>query len=136
MTPTERSVAWLNSADVRLTRQRIALAERLVGDGRQRHVCAEDLYGTVSLDGQAVSLATVYNTLRAFCDAGLLREVRVDGTKSYFDTRLDDHAHYYFEETGQLSDAPKDAVTFADIKDAPEGMEISKVDILIRLRAR
>ena len=79
MTPIDRGIAWLNSADVRVTRQRIALAELLVGDGQQRHVCAEDLHGQVK-DGEApVSLATVYNTLRAFSDAGLLREVRVDG---------------------------------------------------------
>lgn len=136
MTPIDRGIAWLNSADVRVTRQRVALAELLVGDGQQRHVCAEDLHGQVK-DGEApVSLATVYNTLRAFSDAGLLREVRVDGTKSYFDTRLDDHAHYYNEDDGSLFDAPKDAVTVADVKDAPEGMEISKVDILIRLRSK
>ena len=56
--------------------------------------------------GERVSLATVYNTLRAFCDAGLMQEVTVDGTKSYFDTRMDDHPHFYWEDTATLTDAP------------------------------
>ncbi|MEO0344056.1 MAG: iron response transcriptional regulator IrrA [Pseudomonadota bacterium] len=136
MTPSDRGIEWLNSADVRVTRQRVALAELLVGDGGNRHVCAEDLHAQVNSDEASVSLATVYNTLRAFCAAGLLREVRVDGQKSYFDTRLDDHPHYFFEDTGALCDAPADAVTVVDVKDAPAGMEIAKVDILIRVRAK
>lgn len=136
MTATDRSLTWLNSASVRVTRQRVALAELLVGDGQERHVCAEDLHAQVNTDGASVSLATVYNTLRTFSDAGLLREVRVDGQKSYFDTRLDDHPHYFFEDDGTLCDAPVDAVKIADVKDAPEGMEIAKVDILIRLRSK
>ncbi|MEO1562314.1 MAG: iron response transcriptional regulator IrrA [Pseudomonadota bacterium] len=136
MTPQDRSIGWLNSAGVRVTRQRLALAERLVGDGQERHVCAEDLHLQVSEDGAPVSLATVYNTLRAFCDAGLLREVRVDGQKSYFDTRLDDHAHYFLEDDGTIFDAPADAVCIADVKEAPDGTEIAKVDILIRLKSK
>ena len=135
MTPRDKSINWLEGGAVRITRQRLALAERLVGDGQERHVCAEDLHDQVERDGEHVSLATVYNTLRAFCDAGLLREVRVDGQKSYFDTRLDDHAHYFFEEDRSLIDAPADAVTLAAVKDAPAGTEIAKVDILIRLRS-
>ena len=53
-----------------------------------------------------VSLATVYNTLRAFCDAGLMREITVDGAKSYFDTNMSDHPHFYWEDSAELVDAP------------------------------
>ena len=134
MTPKARGIDWLQSANVRLTRQRVALAEALVGDGKERHVCAEILHAAVSKTEASVSLATIYNTLRAFCDAGLLAEVRVDGQKSYFDTRLDDHPHYYLEDDGQLYDAPSDAVVLAEVAEAPEGTEIAKVDVLIRLR--
>ena len=84
--------------------------------------------------GAQVSLATVYNTLRAFCEAGLMMEVTVDGNGSYFDTRLDDHPHYYWEEDNTLTDAPADAVKFADIPKAPEGTVISKIDVVIRVR--
>jgi hypothetical protein len=78
----------------------------LVGDGQNRHVTAEGLHDAVMTSGDKVSLATVYNTLRAFCDAGLMQEVTVDGTRSYFDTRIDDHPHFYHEDEGHLTDAP------------------------------
>jgi Fur family iron response transcriptional regulator len=127
---------WLLSGHVRPTRQRLALAELLIGDGHHRHVCAESLHAAAVEGDVTVSLATVYNTLRAFCDAGLLQEVTVDGQKSYFDTRIDEHPHYYWEGDGKLTDAPRDAVTFAQIADAPGGMEVSRVDVVIRLRPK
>lgn len=136
-TPTDTSEslgrAWLLSADVRPTKQRLALAELLVGDGRNRHVTAESLYGFASENGAQVSLATVYNTLRTFCDAGLMNEITVDGHRSYFDTRVDEHPHYYWEENGSVTDAPKSAVAFAKEPEAPEGMSIARVDVVIRL---
>ena len=89
---------WLADAGVRPTRQRVALATLLVGDGQNRHVTAESLHAASQNAGEAVSLATVYNTLRAFCDAGLIKEITVDGSKSYFDTRTDDHPHFYWED--------------------------------------
>lgn len=134
MTFTERGIMWLQKANVRVTRQRVALAELLVGDGLERHVCAESLYEEVARTEASVSLATIYNTLRTFCDAGLLTEIRVDSHKSYFDTRIDDHPHYYLEDEGVLIDAPIDAVKFAKIAPPPEGHEIYKIDVLIRLR--
>lgn len=134
LTRTERGTRWLAGAGLRPTRQRVALAGLLVGDGEDRHVTAEWLFGAARDTGEAVSLATVYNTLRAFCDAGLMREITVDGHKSYFDTRMDDHPHYYWEEEGRLSDAPAQDLKFARLPEAPEGVEISKVDVVIRLR--
>ena len=74
------------------------------------------------------------NTLRAFCEAGLMTEVTVDGHKSYFDTRTDEHPHYYWEASGKLTDAPKSAVVFASQPEAPKGTTISRVDVVIRLR--
>jgi Fur family iron response transcriptional regulator len=124
---------WLNSAQVRPTKQRLALADLLVGDGRNRHVTAESLFASAFDTGAQVSLATVYNTLRAFCDAGLMNEVTVDGHRSYFDTRVDEHPHYYWEATGELTDAPKSAVAFAKEPEAPKGARISRVDVVIRV---
>lgn len=136
MTPAalERSKSWLGQADLRPTRQRLALAALLVGDGHDRHVTAEGLHDAVLNTGDRVSLATVYNTLRAFCDAGLIQEVTVDGSRSYFDTRTEDHPHFYLEEDGSLRDAPAAHMQITDLPDAPEGYEIAKVDIVIRLR--
>jgi Fur family iron response transcriptional regulator len=81
-----------------------------------------------------VSLATVYNTLRAFCDAGLMQEVTVDGTRSYFDTRIDDHPHFYHEDEGHLTDAPAAGSRSVRFPRCPKGYEIAKVDVVIRLR--
>jgi Fur family iron response transcriptional regulator len=133
--PAERRAqAWLALGGLRPTRQRLALARLLVGDGRHRHVTAEGLHEAAAAEGGRVSLATVYNTLRAFTDAGLLTEVMVHGTRSYFDTRVDDHPHYFWEEEGRLTDAPVDAVAFARTPDAPAGTAIAKIDVVIRLR--
>ncbi|AGI73062.1 MAG: Fur family transcriptional regulator [Octadecabacter sp.] len=131
---TERSTDWLSGAGLRPTRQRMALAGLLVGDGRDRHVTAESLFDAAANTGEKVSLATVYNTLRAFCDAGLLREITVDGSKSYFDTNMTDHPHFYWEDEHRLSDAPADQLEIARVPDAPAGAEIASVDVVIRLR--
>lgn len=134
MTDTTHVEDWLKAGGLRPTRQRLALAGLLVGDGQNRHVTAESLYALSSAAGERVSLATVYNTLRAFCDAGLMNEVVVDGSKSYFDTRIDDHPHFYWEDTHALTDAPADQLEIAALPDAPAGMEIARVDVVIRLR--
>lgn len=133
-TSTERGIQWLGQGGLRPTRQRVALASLLVGDGQDRHVTAESLYDASRKSGEKVSLATVYNTLRAFCDAGLMREITVDGSKSYFDTNMSDHPHFYWEDSNSLSDAPAEDLEIRRLPDAPEGAEISKVDVVIRLR--
>ena len=133
---TERGTQWLAKGGVRPTRQRVALASLLVGDGKNRHVTAESLFAAAQDTGEQVSLATVYNTLRAFCDAGLMQEVMVDGSKSYFDTRTDDHPHFFWEDEARLTDAPADQLQIKRLPDAPEGAEIAKVDVVIRLRRR
>ena len=130
----DRGAAWLASAGLRPTRQRLSLAALLVGDGQDRHVTAESLFEASCGSGEKVSLATVYNTLRAFCDAGLMREVTVDGSKSYFDTRCDDHPHFFWEDDATLTDAPADQLEIVRLPAAPEGAEIAKVDVVIRLR--
>lgn len=134
MTTTQRGSAWLAAGGLRPTRQRLALATLLVGDGKNRHVTAEGLYDAASAAGERVSLATVYNTLRAFCDAGLTREITVDGSKSYFDTNMSDHPHFYWEDSATLSDAPASELEIRRLPRAPEGAEIAKVDVVIRLR--
>jgi Fur family iron response transcriptional regulator len=133
-TQTRRGEAWLAGADVRPTRQRVVLAAMLVGDGQDRHVTAESLFSAVCTSGEKVSLATVYNTLRAFCDAGLMQEVTVDGTRSYFDTNMKEHPHFYWEGSGELTDAPAEDLKIIGLPEAPAGTEIASVDVVIRLR--
>ncbi|MEO0664443.1 MAG: iron response transcriptional regulator IrrA [Pseudomonadota bacterium] len=133
-THSERGSQWLTQGGLRPTKQRVALAALLVGDGQDRHVTAESLYDSSRKCGEKVSLATVYNTLRAFCEAGLMREITVDGSKSYFDTNMSDHPHFFWEDTNSLSDAPADDLEIKRLPEAPEGAEIAKVDVVIRLR--
>ncbi|WP_085879111.1 iron response transcriptional regulator IrrA [Roseisalinus antarcticus] len=133
---TARGEIWLAGAGLRPTRQRIALADLLVGDGNDRHVTAESLFDAARDAGEKVSLATVYNTLKAFCEAGILREIVVDGSKSYFDTNMTDHPHFFWEDRAELTDAPADELEISRLPNAPDGAEICKVDVVIRLRRR
>ncbi|WP_321831232.1 iron response transcriptional regulator IrrA [Thalassovita sp.] len=133
---TQRGSKWLAGAGLRPTRQRLALATLLVGDGQDRHVTAESLFASVRDNGESVSLATVYNTLRAFCEAGLMQEVTVDGSKSYFDTNTHDHPHFFWEDDGALTDAPAEQLKIIQLPEPPEGAEISAVDVVIKLRRK
>lgn len=126
--------SWLVTGGLRPTRQRLALATLLIGDGQDRHVTAESLFSAVQSTGETVSLATVYNTLAAFCDAGLLREIIVHGAKSYFDTRLDDHPHFFWEDDASLTDAPVEQLEILRLPVPPCGAKITKVDVVIRVR--
>ncbi|WP_299412429.1 iron response transcriptional regulator IrrA [uncultured Sulfitobacter sp.] len=135
-TQLETGTKWLATAGLRPTRQRLTLATLLVGDGQHRHVTAESLFEAAKDGGDSVSLATVYNTLRAFCHAGLLQEVTVDGSRSYFDTNTHDHPHFFWEDEARLTDAPSDQLVIAQLPDAPEGAEIASVDVVIRLRKK
>ncbi len=130
----KNEAGWLASAGLRPTRQRLALAQLLVGDGQHRHVTAESLYEASRDSAERVSLATVYNTLRVFSEAGLLREITVNGARSYFDTNVSNHPHFFWEDSEELMDAPAEDLKIAGLPKAPEGAEISKVDVVIRLR--
>jgi Fur family transcriptional regulator, iron response regulator len=125
--------ARLREAGLRPTRQRVALA-RLLFDGESRHVTAEGLHAEVRARRTGVSLATVYNTLNQFRDAGLLREVVVAPGRSYFDTNTGHHHHFYVETDGELHDFPSDRVTVAGLPTPPKGTKVSRVDVIVRVR--
>ena len=95
-------IARLKAGGLRPTRQRLALA-RLLFEGEDRHLTAEQLHSEALDADVRVSVATVYNTLHQFTKVGLLREVVVEPGRSYFDTNVDDHHHFYFESTVQLA---------------------------------
>ena len=122
----------LRRAGLRTTRQRLALAKLLFGPGN-RHVSAEQLHGEAVEAQVRVSLATVYNTLHQFTAAGLLREVVVEPGRSYFDTNVEDHHHFYFEETGRIEDIPGHALRVLDLPEAPAGTRVARVDIVVRV---
>jgi Fur family iron response transcriptional regulator len=125
----------LQSAGLRPTRQRMALGWLLFGKGA-RHLTAEMLYEEATLAKVPVSLATVYNTLNQLTDSGLLRQVSVDGTKTYFDTNVTAHHHYYLENKHELVDIPDPNLVLQKMPDVPEGYEISRIDMVVRLRKK
>jgi Fur family iron response transcriptional regulator len=131
--PDAPILSRLRAAGLRPTRQRLALA-RMLFDGADRHITAEQLHGEAGAAAVKVSLATVYNTLHQFTAAGLLREVVVEPGRSYFDTNIDDHHHFFCESTGMLQDIPGTAVIVGQLPRAPAGTEISRVDVIIRVR--
>jgi len=122
----------VRDAGLRPTRQRLALA-RLLFDNGDRHVTAEMLHTEVMASGVGVSLATVYNTLHQFTEAGLLREIVVDAGRSYFDTNTGVHHHFFHERNGHLSDIPGDEIELSRVPSAPEGTRIKSVDVIVRL---
>ncbi len=122
----------LRSAGLRPTRQRMSLAELLFSRG-DRHLTAEALHEEAVNESVPVSLATVYNTLHQFTEAGLLREVAVEGAKTYFDTNTSNHFHFFCERDGKLVDIEPGALSVDGLPEPPENMEISRIDVLVRL---
>ncbi|SDP05535.1 iron response transcriptional regulator IrrA [Phyllobacterium sp. OV277] len=122
----------IKAAGLRPTKQRIALGEILFR-AHQGHTTAEQLHRQTIKSGVRLSLATVYNTLNQFADAGLLSKVNLDGEQSYFDINISDHHHFYIEAQDLLIDIPADQLTFGKLPSPPEGYRISKIDVLIGL---
>jgi Fur family iron response transcriptional regulator len=132
--PYANALELLRAAKLRPTRQRLALARMLFEKG-DRHVTAEQLHGEAQAASVKVSLATVYNTLHQFIAAGLLREVVVDPGRSYFDTNVSDHHHFFHEESGRLQDIPGERLGVAELPAPPPGTQIRRVDVIIRVSA-
>jgi Fur family iron response transcriptional regulator len=139
--PTLTGCPWhdvnemLQAAGLRPTRQRMALGWLLFGKGA-RHLTAEMLYEEATLAKVPVSLATVYNTLNQLTDAGLLRQVSVDGTKTYFDTNVSAHHHFYLENNHELVDIEDPHLVLQKMPEVPEGYEIARIDMVVRLRKK
>lgn len=125
----------LRRVGLRPTRQRVSLGWLLFAKG-DRHVTAEMLYDEASQARVPVSLATVYNTLHQFTEAGLLKEVAVDGSKTYFDTNIGDHHHFFVEGEETLMDIPGPGIGVGELPQPPEGMEVARVDVIVRLRRK
>jgi Fur family iron response transcriptional regulator len=125
----------LRCCGLRPTRQRVALADLLFAKG-DRHLTVEELHEEATLAGVPVSLATVYNTLHQFTEAGLIRVLAVESAKTYFDTNVSDHHHFFVEGRNQVLDIPVSNLQIDNIPEPPEGMEIAHVDVIIRLREK
>ena len=127
------ALSLLRKAELRPTRQRLALCNLLFGTGN-RHVSAEALHAEATEAGVGVSLATVYNTLHQFTEVGLLREIVVDGARTYFDTNTVSHHHFFLEDDNKLIDIPGDGIDVSQIPAPPEGTKISHVEVVVRVK--
>jgi Fur family iron response transcriptional regulator len=127
--------AKLRKAGLRPTVQRLSLSGLLYGKG-DRHVSAEALHAEAREAGLTMSLSTVYNTLNQFAQAGLLREIAVQGPRTYFHTRISPHHHFWDESTERMFDVVDGSVEFSKLPAPPEGMEIVGCDVIIRLRPK
>ena len=123
----------LRHAGLRPTRQLVELARLLFKRGHH-HVTAESLHDEVTQAGIKVSLATVYNTLHQFTEAGLLRQVIVDASRCYFDTNTGDHQHFFLESEGMLIDIPGESIAVAGVPSPPPGLSVDRVDVVVRVR--
>jgi Fur family iron response transcriptional regulator len=110
------SAERLRAAGLRPTRQRVALQE------------------DASANGVSCSLATIYNTLHQFTDAGMLRVLSLDSNKTFFDTNVSDHHHFIVEGSDEVLDIKSGDINVVGLPDVPEGMEIANVDVIVRLR--
>jgi len=128
-----QATARLRQAGLRPTRQRVELAGILFKDD-DRHVTAESLHEEVTAAGVKVSLATVYNTLHQFTEVGLLRQVIVDASRSYFDTNVGDHQHFFVEKEGTLIDIPGEHIAVSGVPAPPPGLSIDRVDVVVRVK--
>jgi Fur family iron response transcriptional regulator len=125
----------LQSAGLRSTRQRLALGA-LLFDGAPKHVTAEQVFDAACKSRARVSLATVYNTLHQFTEAGLLREVVIDSSRIYFDTNTGDHHHFFDAGQGHLTDVPASAVHVDRLPKLPAGLRLDRIDVVIRVRSK
>jgi Fur family transcriptional regulator, iron response regulator len=133
MISVENLEAELRDAGLRPTQQRVALGRILFGKG-DRHVCAEELHAEALAACVPVSLATVYNTLNQFKAAGLLRELAIEGDRSYFDTNASNHFHFFDTGTQELMDLDAGSVIVSGIPALPEGKVVDRIDVIVRLK--
>ncbi|MBL6927863.1 MAG: transcriptional repressor [Rhodospirillales bacterium] len=130
--PYSHIIDRLRDAGLRPTRQRLALA-KILFEGGDRHLTAEMLHAEVLSANVRVSLATVYNTLHQFTSSGMLREIVVDASRSYFDTNTTEHHHFFMEGSGSLVDIPGGDIVVSKVPQVPEGREVKRVDVIVRV---
>ncbi len=133
--PGFKGRSLLERYGLRATRQRLGLARLLFGQG-DRHLTADALASEARDARMPASLATVYNVLNLFAEVGLVRSLAIEGSKTFFDTNTSDHSHFYFEDTGAVCDIGPGRIKIGDPIDPPEGYEIAKIDIVVRLRPK
>ena len=127
-------IGELESHGLKATEQRVRVAEILMA--APTHMTAEQILVAVRQDGERVSKATVYNTLKVLADTGLVRQIHLDPERSVYDSTRSPHHHFHNLETGELRDIQPDEIAFSRFPALPEGMEAEAIEVVVRLRKK
>lgn len=130
----DQIVEQLLANGLKPTAQRVRVAELLMS--APTHITAEQILATLRRDGERVSKATVYNTLKALAERGLVRQIHLDPERSVYDSTRAPHHHFHDLETGELKDIDPRDIEFSRFPALPEGMEAEGVEVVIRLRKK
>lgn len=130
----EQAARMLTSCGITPTPQRVEIARILLA--RPQHLSAEQVLSALKQGDLAVSKATVYNTLGLFAEKGLVREVIVNPSKVFYDSNCSDHHHFYDVESCTLTDIDARDITVGGLPAVPEGKEVDRVDVIVRVRSR
>ena len=125
----------LRTSGLRPTKQRILIVENLFDRKRTFHFTVETLNSEINKNGKdKVSLATIYNTVEAFTKAGHIKEILTSKSKSYFDTNMKSHHHFYDDETKELTDIKYNQIKLSKVPNPPKGKKIKNLEVVIRLQ--
>ena len=124
----------LRSSGLRPTKQRLKICEVLFKREKTFHFTINDLAKNISEQlNEKISLATVYNTVHAFKNKGYLKEISINSDKSYFDTNVTNHHHFFDEDTNELIDCDNEVIEKVNIKKNITGKKINSVEVLIKV---
>ena len=124
----------LRSSGLRPTKQRLKICEVLFNRDKTFHFTINDLAKNISEQlNEKISLATVYNTVHAFKNKGYLKEISINSDKSYFDTNIINHHHFFDEDTNELIDCDEDVIENLKIKKNITGKKINSIEVLIKV---
>ena len=127
----------LRSSNLRPTKQRILIAKKLFDRKETFHFTAETLNKTINKKGdKRISLATIYNTVEAFKRAGHIREILTNNCKSYYDTNIKSHHHFYDPDSKKLTDIDYQEVIMKKIPNPPKGKKIKDLEVVISLQKK
>ena len=124
----------LRESGLRPTRQRLKICEVLFSPKKTFHFTINDLVEIIEKKlSEKISLATVYNTVHAFKKKGYLKEISINSDKSYFDTNVTEHHHFYDEDTNELIDCSYDEIDSVNVKKNITGKKIKSVEVLVKV---
>ena len=135
MVQKKEIIKKLRSTGLRPTKQRILIAQNLFDREKTFHFTVESLNKQINKKGkEKISLATVYNTVEAFTKAGHIKEILTSKSKSYFDTNIKSHHHFYDEDSKELTDINYNQVKLSKVPHPPKGKKIKNLEVVIRLQ--